>query len=112
MAPLFRYLVFIEEQGPSLRLVVTASQKARPWHSSPVRIYSYVANGPLCGLLERKVVDSVGPLQCRPGIGPRHGAEGFLSERCVLLKSPIPSATIIRHSKQGAWGSLFKSGIG
>ena len=64
------------------------------WHSSPVRIYSYAASGPPCGLLEQKDVDSIRALQCRPRLGPRHGAEGFLSERYVLSKSPIPSPPI------------------
>ena len=61
------------------------------WHSSPLRIYSYAASGPPCGLLEQNDMDSIGALQCRPRLGPRHGAEGFLSERGVLSKTPIPS---------------------
>jgi len=61
------------------------------WHSSPGRICSYGGSDPRCGLLERKVVDTIRPLPCRPRLGPQHWLESFLSERCVLSKSPIPS---------------------
>ena len=64
------------------------------WQSSPVRIYSYDASGRPCGLLENKDMDSIEALQCRPRLGPQHGAEGFLSERCVLSKTPLPAPFI------------------
>jgi len=56
------------------------------WHSSPVRIYSYAASGPPCGLLEPKDVDSIGPLPCRTRLGPRHGAEGFFIRKMRPFK--------------------------
>ena len=64
------------------------------WESSIVRIDSYSENGPPCGLLEQKYVDSIGELLYRLRLGTRHGVEGFLYERCVLSKIPLPSPPI------------------
>ncbi len=42
----------------------------------------------LAGLLEPKDVDSIGPLQCRPRLGPRHGAEGFYPKDASFRRAP------------------------
>jgi hypothetical protein len=44
-------------------------------HSSPVRIYSYAASGPPCGLPEREEVDTIGQLHGRPRLGPQYRPE-------------------------------------
>jgi len=54
-------------------------------------------SSPPCGLLELKDWDSIKPFKCRPRLGPRHKEEEILSERCVLLKNPMPSPPIIRQ---------------
>ncbi len=60
------------------------------WHSSPGRIYSYAASGPVYGLLDRGDVDAMRLWQCRPRLGPRLRYEEIRSGRCVPSKSPMP----------------------